>query len=103
MRTIILTRGFSFISQTKVLRYLLLLIKNYSQSDTFEPSPNRKIFFIPDSSLISELLAIMLFLIFVSEFILQFCIMIEFSMLDTEIVVLSPTLTFGPIEEPVEI
>ena len=50
-------------------------------------------------SLISELLEIILFLILVFEWILQFCITIEFSMLETKIVELSPTLTLGPIEE----
>jgi len=38
-----------------------------------------------------------------TELILQFFIIIEFSILDIEIVVLSPTLTFGPIEEPEDI
>ena len=44
-----------------------------------------------------------LFLIFEVELILQFFIIIEFSILDIEIVVLSPTLTLGQIEEPEEI
>ena len=70
------------------------------QRDIFEPSPSKKIFSsFNELSLISELLATILSLIFVTELMLQFSIIIEFSILDTQIVELSPTLTLGPIEE----
>ena len=78
-------------------------IKRLPQRDTFEPSPRRKIFLASSSSLISELFAIMLFFISAEELILQFSITIEFSIFDMATVVLLPTLTFGPIEEPEEI
>ena len=49
--------------------------------------------------LISDLLAIILSLIFTKELTLQLSIIIEFSKLVTEIIELLPTLTLGPIEE----